>query len=140
MTFPFDEEFEAAELGKEELTETEEKPQEWEIDFKTGQLTGRVVEGIEAVKVWAWMALQTPRYRYRIYSWNHGSEFEDLIGTSHTNEYLNTELKRMTEECLSANKYITGIESFSFKKEEDRLQISFKLITVFGEEETELYV
>lgn len=27
-------------------------PKEYGIDFKTGQLTGEIVEGLEAVKVW----------------------------------------------------------------------------------------
>ena len=39
-------------------------PKEYGIDFKTGQLTGEIVEGLEAVKVWIWLVLQTPRYRY----------------------------------------------------------------------------
>ncbi|MCQ4637665.1 DUF2634 domain-containing protein [Anaerovorax odorimutans] len=140
MTFPFTQEFEAAELENENLDEIEETPKEWGLDFKSGQLTGRVVEGVEAVKVWAWLALRTQRYRYMIYSWDYGSEYEDLIGTTHTNEYLDTELKRMTEECLSTNKYIIGIENFAFEKQEECLKIRFKLLTVFGEEEMELYV
>lgn len=36
----------------EELGEEKETPKEYGIDFSTGQLTGQVVEGLEAVKVW----------------------------------------------------------------------------------------
>ena len=43
-------------------------PKEYEIDFNTGQLTGRIVEGKEAIAVWIWLVLQTSRYRYYIYS------------------------------------------------------------------------
>ena len=44
----------------ESETETEQIeeskiPKEYEIDFKTGQLTGRIVEGAEAIKVWIWL-------------------------------------------------------------------------------------
>ena len=44
-------------------------PKEYGIDFNTGQLTGRIVEGIEAIKVWVWLCLRTQRFRYPIYSW-----------------------------------------------------------------------
>ena len=57
-------------------TEDEKIPKEFEIDFATGQLTGRIVEGLDAIKVWIWLALQTPRYRYPIYTWDYGNEFE----------------------------------------------------------------
>ena len=38
------------------------------------------VTGREAVKVWIWKALHTTRYRYEIYSWAYGNEFESLLG------------------------------------------------------------
>ena len=38
------------------------------------------VEGKEAVAVWIYKALSTPRFRYEIYSWNFGCETESLIG------------------------------------------------------------
>ena len=45
--------------------------------FTNGRNT--VVTGVEAVKVWAWKALQTPKGRYKAYSWNFGNELEALI-------------------------------------------------------------
>ena len=74
-----------------EKSKTSATPKEYEIDYKTGQLTGRTVEGLEAIKVWIWLVLQTPRYRYYIYTWDYGNEFEDLIGQGYSEEYIEAE-------------------------------------------------
>lgn len=121
-----------------EITEeTGSVPKEYEIDFKTGQLTGRKVEGSEAVKAWAWLALQTARYRYPAYSWDYGQEYDDLVGQSYSRGYIEMELERMTEECLLVNPDITGIEDFSVEFTGSTAHISFKLLTKYGDEEVD---
>lgn len=115
-------------------------PREYGINFETGQLTGKIVEGIEAVKVWAWIALQVPRYRYYVYSWNYGQEYDELVGKGYSAEYMKTELKRMTEECLLQNDYITGIENFEYEKKGDGVNLSFKILTTFGDTEVSIVV
>lgn len=107
-------------------------PKEYEIDFKTGQLTGRIVEGLEAIKIWIWLALQTPRYRYYIYTWDYGSEFEDLIGQGYTKEYIEAEAQRMTEDCLLINENIQSISDFSVSIENEKVTISFTANTIYG--------
>lgn len=136
MIYPF-------ENAAQEETEAQEEiyiPKEYGINFETGQLSGKIVEGLEAVKVWAWLALQTARQRYYIYSTDYGQEYEDLIGKSYSKEYTETELKRMTEECLLINPYITGIEDFEATKNEDHVEVSFKMITLLGDEEVKTVV
>lgn len=115
-----------------EETQESKIPKEYEIDFKTGQLTGRIVEGVEAIKVWIWLVLQTPRYRYYIYSWDYGNEFEELIGRGYSEEYINAEAQRMTEDCLLANEHIESITDFSVGMENDQLTISFTANTIYG--------
>ena len=110
-------------------------PKEYGIDFETGQLTGKIVEGVEAVKVWVWLALQTARERYCIYSTDYGQEYEDLIGKGYSKGYTDMELRRMTEECLLINPYITAIENFSAEKNDSRVTLSFKVITLLGDTE-----
>lgn len=125
MSFPFE---------TEETEEIEEiEPCEYGINFKTGQLTGEKVYGIEAIKVWVWMALHTPRYRHVIFSWDYGSEVEDLIGKGYTEEYLNTEVPRMIEECLLMNPNITEISDYDIVLEGDKLTCSFTINTTYGE-------
>lgn len=108
-------------------------PRECEIDFRTGQLTGKIVEGVEAIKVWIWLALQTPRYRYYVYSWDYGSEFENLIGQGYSEEYIETEARRMTEDCLLINEDIQSISNFSVNMEDGALLVSFTANTIYGD-------
>lgn len=130
--FPFD-----IDEGEEILEENEEESEyrEYEIDFETGQLTGRVVDGIDAVRVWIYLALRTAKYRYEQYSWDYGCELDTLIGKSYTNEYLESEIQRMLEECLLLNEHITEVELLDFENEDDKLNATIKVITDYGEEE-----
>lgn len=129
MMFPF--------VTKETTGEEEEfySPREYEINFETGQITGKVAEGIEAIKVWVWLALNTPRYRYYIYSWAYGQEYEDLIGKGYTLGYASMELERMTEECLTVHPCIEGVENFICTMKEDKVEVSFTLLTTLGNTE-----
>ena len=129
MMFPFEE--------TEEETQEENLyiPREYGIDFETGQLSGKMVEGYDALLVWAWLALRTPRYRFYIYSVDYGQEFENLVGKSYSEELTDSELERMTEECLTENPYITGIENFSCVKQEEKITLTFRLITELGDGE-----
>lgn len=107
-------------------------PREYEIDYETGQMTGKIVEGVEAIKVWIWLVLRIPRYRYLLFSWDYGNEYESLIGKSYSEEYLQAEAKRMTEDCLLMNEYITSIENFSVSFIEETLNLSFTVNTRYG--------
>ena len=61
-------------------------PREYEIDYETGQMTGKIVEGLEAIKVWIWLVLKIPRYRYLLFSWDYGNEYDALVGKSYSGE------------------------------------------------------
>lgn len=108
-------------------------PREYGVDFETGQLTGRVVEGLEAILVWVWAALKTARGRYYIYSEDYGQEFDSLVGSSDPEGFAGSEYQRMIEECLEQNGYIEGIEDYEFSMEDDTAIIHFRLLTMFGE-------
>lgn len=82
---------------------------EFEYDFKKGRLTGRIVTGVDALCVWAYLALKSKRYKWVIYSWQYGEEYTNLIGYSYDEDYLYSEVKRYIEECLLVNEHITGI-------------------------------
>ena len=110
-------------------------PREYGIDFDTGELTGEIVEGIEAIKVWAWNCIKSERYRYAIYSWQYGTEYEQYIGQTVSDEYLQNDCYTETQEALMVNPYITGIDDFEAEIDKDRLHISFTLNTVLGSTE-----
>lgn len=121
------------EAGK--LTKVTEPPKEYEIDFATGQLTGKVVYGLEAIKAWIWMALRVPRYRHYIYTWDYGNELDDLIGKGYSEEYIEAEMQWMIRDCLLANENIKDVSSFHASFENDTLTVSFVANTIYGDAE-----
>lgn len=129
MIYPFIEEDDIDEGNIQDIP----IPREYGVDFKTGQLTGRVVEGLEAVMVWVWAALKTAKGRYYIYSEDYGQEFDSLVGMTDTEGLAEMEYQRMIEECLEQNGYIEGIDEYEFYMDGDRAIIHFRLVTMFGE-------
>lgn len=123
--FPFDTE--------EEISQESAVPVEFEIDYGTGQLTGRMVEGLEAIKVWIFLALKTPRYEHVIYSWDYGSELETLIGKSYPKEYMESEVKGILEDCLLVHEHIKSISKVEVTTDGDALTVEFTANTTYGE-------
>lgn len=113
--------------------------QEVAVDFTTGQPLMepdgqfRLVSGLEAVRVWVWRALQPDhvRFAYAAYTGSYGNQFHLLTGKSLAQ--AESRLAGLVRECLSVCPYITGVERFSFKREESRLVASFTVRTVYGE-------
>lgn len=107
----------------------------WDYDadkpiFKNGEPV--IVTGIEAVRSWAYRAIRTRRYAQIQNSWDYGNDLHSLIGQPWQAETKIAEAKRYTEECLSPNPYITGIENFNAAFSSDTVNISFTLNTVYG--------
>lgn len=113
---------------------------EYEIDFSTNQLTGRIVEGVDALAIWAYLALKAKRYRWAIYSWYYGEEYTNLIGYSYSEEYLKSEVQRYVEECLLENEHITGVEDLEVSQKKDVLYIKFTMVTDIGSREVKVNV
>lgn len=135
--FPFATE---TEVKLADNTITASSIREYEIDFKKGRLTGRIVSGVDAICVWAYLALKAKRYRWVIYSWGYGNEVYNLIGNSYSEEYLHSECKRYMEECLFENEHITAIEDLDVSQIKDVLHIKFRLVTDIGSKEVEMDV
>ena len=76
--------------------------------------------------------MQTPRYRHYIYTWDYGSEFEELAKQTYTEEYLEAEAFHMTEDCLLVNENIESISDFCVNIEKDTASISFTAETLYG--------
>lgn len=91
-----------------------------------------LVEGVEAVKVWAWNALYTVRFRYLIYPWEYGDELETLIGQSYIEETKRAEAVRYVRECLLQSPYITAVRNVQVSFQNDDLSISCEMDTVYG--------
>ena len=92
-----------------------------------------IVSGKDAVLVWAWKALHTPRYRHEIYTWDFGNEAESLIGQPITEELKQSEAARYIRDCLIVNPYITDVSDITVSFTGDVLNISCTIETIYGE-------
>lgn len=117
----------------EDIEETEETPREFGVDFTTGQLTGVIVEGIEAIKVWCYLALQVARYRFHICSWTYGSDIEELYGQGFSAGHIKSEMRRMIKECLLENPHITDVTVSNEEYIGGRFRANVEITTTFDE-------
>lgn len=126
----------------EDGNEVYDLPLEYGIDFDTGQLTGKIVEGVEAVKVWIWLCLHTARYRFAIHDWDYGVDFEEYIGQTLDQEYVDTDIKKEVEDAMYVNPWITDVTDWrsSMDEKHDRLHLVFTAVTDFGETEVDEFV
>jgi phage baseplate assembly protein W len=112
------------------------------FDFTKGELiieNGRpkLVEGIDAVRVWIEKTLRTARYRYPIYSFEYGCELEDLIGIEIPSDVLESEIKRVIAEAIIYDDRIESVEDFKISRSSDCLHLNFRVVTVFGDSFTQ---
>ena len=91
----------------------------------------KIVEGNEAIKVWAYKALLTPRYNHSIYSWDYGSELMDLIGKAYTPSLTKEEAKRYIKEALLINPYILEVDITGINFKDGILNADVKIKTIY---------
>lgn len=134
-----DEDIELEDTVEEDLEDedTDEPYREYELDPTTGRLTGRIIEGTDAIVVWCILTLKSKRYEYPIYSWEYGEEFSSMIGNSYEPDLLKSEIDRMVKECLLVNEHIEEIKDLSIEHDKDRLTVRFTLVTDQGDAEVE---
>jgi hypothetical protein len=111
----------------------------WRFDFAAGDFmqtpTGKVAEsrGVDAWLEWCQKAVLTKRYRYLVYTRNHGQEFESLI-SRHLNRAGNeSEIKRMVAECLNVDPRTYKVENFTFTWENDQCFFTCEVTNIRGE-------
>lgn len=122
-----------------ELQTTVELPvfRELAFDFETGQLKTKgghyyYVEKNEAIKIWCWKTLFSPRYVHLAYSVNYGNEIHTLIGRYLEKQILYSELRRMIEEALLCNPYITSLTDFDITQEGSKVTCNYGVNTLYG--------
>lgn len=106
---------------------------EYGFSFEDGKLTGKVLEGKEALKVWIYKTLLTTRYTYPIYTWDYGQDLDELISKGYEKGFIESEVERRIKECLLVNEKIKGCSDFEISLLNDNLQVSFTVETIYGE-------
>ena len=92
-----------------------------------------LVTGLEAVKGWAWRAIDTARYRYPCFSWSYGCELEALIGQPYQADTKRSEAERYVKEALLVSPYIRSVRVSDTRFEGSTLHMTVKLTTVYGD-------
>lgn len=92
-----------------------------------------IVEGADAVRLWAMTALRTMRYHHAIYSGQFGSELSTLIGQGWSSDIKTAEAPRMVREALLVNPYVSDVSDIVVEFADDTLRISATLKTIYGE-------
>ena len=92
------------------------------------------VTGLEAVKGWAWRAVDTARYRYPCFSWSYGCELENLTGQPYQAETKKSEAERYVKEALLVSPYIREARVSDTRFEGSTLHMTVELSTVYGKE------
>lgn len=91
------------------------------------------VAGAEAVRVWAWNALKTVRYRWEMFSFQYGCELKRLVGQPFAAETKRAEAARYIQEALLASPYITQVDVDGLELEGSRLTAAVTITTIYGE-------
>lgn len=139
MIFPFISGIDEVEDVELELTETTlEMYREvaWDYVNNTPIIENgdfKIVEGKDAIKVWIYKSLKTNRFEHEIYSWDYGSELNELVGYQDTNNLIKTESERYIKEALLINPYILDVKINDVKINDSILNANVIVSTVYGE-------
>lgn len=115
----------------------------WDFKNNTPIIEGsnfKIVTENEAIKMWIYKALLTPRYEFLIYSWDYGSEIKELIGRAYTYALTKEEAKRYIKECLEINPYIKNVNVYDVNFVSDTLKVKAKVDTIYGNVEVNFNV
>ena len=111
---------------------------EWAFDFEKGELKVKhgkyyLVEGNEALKIWIYKALRTPRFNFNSFTHKYGSELGTLASTVEDKDILYSEISRYIEEVLLANPYIISVSDFNFSRSKSsEVDVRFNVNTIYG--------
>ena len=92
-----------------------------------------IVTGAQAVLSWAYRALQTPRFRFPVYTRGYGNECESLMGGAFTEELKRSEAARYVKECLLVNPYIEDVPKVTVSFADGALRVTCEMTTIYGE-------
>lgn len=96
------------------------------------------IDQIQAVEQAVFLILNTERYQWLIHSWDYGVELHDLIGKDV--EFCIPEIERRVREALLQDDRITAVENFEFTVNKKQVLTTFKVVSIFGEINTEMGV
>lgn len=116
----------------QEIPRTPAPSRTYQLDFESGEITGRKIDGEPALRQFIRKAMITARYRYLIYSSEYGCELESLLGQDISQELLKSEIQRVITEALIVDDRVVSVKEFDIVRESDRLFVTFQVNTSEG--------
>ncbi|MCK8487125.1 DUF2634 domain-containing protein [Paenibacillus sp. MBLB2552] len=110
------------------------------LDFETGQVVERIIDGTEAIRQFIRKAIQTARYRYLIYNSQYGCEIESLLGQDISQQLLKSEITRVITEALQEDDRVASVDQFQIVRENDKLFVTFTVHTTEGDVQQEVRI
>ena len=101
----------------------------WRFDAESGE-AGGWIDGTEALRQAAVLRLMVPRYRHLIYSFQYGSELENLIGKD--GKYAEAAAPALAEEALLRDGRFREVRDAAAVREGDGLRVFFTAVTDWG--------
>lgn len=134
----YNEIIEPEDLLSEDLEEELPLLKEYDFNFETNSLVyvngePKIVEGLAALKVQNKKALLTDKFKFLGYSWNYGCELKTLVGSILSQAALESESRRLAEECLLVNPYNESISEVNVNINGKKVDINIKVKTLYGE-------
>lgn len=121
----------------QDFTEVSTPSKDYALNSNTLRING-TINDLEEVRQAVYFVLNTERYDYLIYSWDYGVEFKDLLGQPMS--YVIPEVERRITEALTQDERISEVTDFVFEKQKKKLHVTFNVITIFGNFESEVNV
>jgi hypothetical protein len=113
-----------------DLEFVEQSSRTFRLDVGDKRVSG-FADGTEAMKQAIYLILATERFKWVIFSWNYGVEFDDLFGMPVS--WVIPEAKRRISEALLQDSRITAVDGFEFEVGKGKLTLDFTAHTVFGD-------
>ena len=100
----------------------------------------KVLEGIEAMKIWIKKAILVERYRYQAYFDDYGAELEHFVGRNPNDGGTASDVFRYIKEALLVNPYIKSVIDVAVSQEGKRISMIVGVDTLYGDFSTRLEV
>lgn len=104
------------------------------LSFDEGDSNG-FIDDLKAMEQAVFCMLNTERYEHLIYSWDYGSELQDIIGMD--TDIVLSEIERRVTEALMEDSRILSVDDFDFETNKKEVVCTFSVSTIYGDLEME---
>ena len=112
----------------------------YKLDLENGHVIG-IVDGLQAVKQAAAMALLSVRFKTLIFSPEYASELDSIIGwnSQSSEELKKAQIDWAVRDALSTDSRITAVGAITTELVDDGAYITVEFSTIYGDTSVEAY-